>query len=522
MISCSAWVSRDAVKTQAGKKPNKGLLVDEEIHHQDRDGESETKWEDMAPSGGDMEEEDLDSEGENNTEKGQKSSKDEDVMMSGVESGLAGLNMDGYDEEDEESGFITSVYGGQRPGGAAFASNKDDPYVNDDAQSSDSEDEQDLVLRETDHMILAAKNEEDLSQLEVWVYEDLGTEGNLYVHHDIILPAFALSVASGDFDPRDSTTRKPMCAISTFDPEIELWDLTTVDSLQPAAVLGGYEQEGWEELMSEAAAEAEAEAEAGGKKGKGKKKGSKKKKKKKKNNLPSRKTLKTGSHEDAVLSLAWNWEFRNVLASGSADKTLKTWDLERLECVNTLTHHTDKVQSICWNPQEAQVILSGGFDKRIHLSDMRSVNSASANVKWELEADVETLIWDCNQPTSFLVSCEDGSVMKFDTRMGSDSKAVWTVRAHTKACCGLSLCTSSKAKGLLATGSLDKMVKLWDVSTDEPTLIVSKKLKTGPVFTAQFCSSEESPLLAVGGARGELMVWDVRSAEEIVKKYPDL
>ena len=60
--------------------------------------------------------------------------------------------------------------------------------------------------------------------------------------------------------------------------------------------------------------------------------------------------LREGSHEEAVLGLSWNREFRNVLASASADTTIKVWDVAVQKCEHTLTHHSGKVQARLLTP----------------------------------------------------------------------------------------------------------------------------------------------------------------------------
>ena len=53
------------------------------------------------------------------------------------------------------------------------------------------------------------------------------------------------------------------------------------------------------------------------------------------------------------------------LSSGSADNTVKIWDVTTQACQHTFTHHTDKVQSVVWHYEEAWLLASGSFDKTV-------------------------------------------------------------------------------------------------------------------------------------------------------------
>lgn len=414
-----------------------------------------------------------------------------------IEEAMKELNMDAYDEEEDgEENLMGRVLGGNsKPGMAFYNTNDEDPYI---TLKDDSDSEvDDFTIRETDLLLLSARNEDDVSNIEVWVYEEAtaNSEANLYVHHDIMLPAFPLSLAWMNYDPSQKQEKSNMVAVGTFDPAIEIWDLDVIDNVEPVVVLGGED------------AEAAAQEAPGG--------DGKKKKKKKKKKAPK---LKEGSHTDAVLGLSWNREYRNVLASASADHTVKVWDLAAAKCEHTLTHHSGKVQSVAWNPAESPVLLTGSFDKTACLVDVRSAGSDP--LRWQLSADVETLCWVPHDPTNFIVASEDGIVACFDARRGAGSEPLYQLSAHDKPTCALSFCPS--APGLLATASTDKKVKFWDVSGGQAASLGVQEMKpVGAVFSAAFCN-DAPHLFAAGGAKGTLQVLDVRILPGVVAKFPAL
>jgi len=436
--------------------------------------------------------------------------------IDGVVDGLAELDMEHYDEEDDEG---VELFGNGGLGSAYYPSNADDPYlVNKDDE--DDEEIEDMTLKSSDLIILTARNEDDVSHIEVWVYETEGgdaseetEEKNMYVHHDIMLPAFPLCLAWLDCSPKGDTMGN-FVAVGTMQPDIEIWDLDVVDEVEPATVLGGALQPALQEEVSDELK-------------------SKTTTKKKKNNKKKSKEVKykEGSHTDAVLGLSWNAEYRNVIASASADRTVKIWDIVKQSCEHTLQVHTDKVQAVAWNRKEAPVLLSGSFDRTVALMDMRAPTSAA--IRWPVSADVESLAWDPFTSHSFLVSMEDGTVRGYDVRSGgstmvssstaaprtgnsTDGKPIFTIHAHEKAVCSLTY--NPAAPNLIATSSTDKTVKLWDLTGNQPTCIASNNPKVGAIFSSSFCN--DAPfLLALGGSKGNLHVWDTLTSAEVSRRF---
>jgi periodic tryptophan protein 1 len=271
-------------------------------------------------------------------------------------------------------------------------------------------------------------------------------------------------------------------AVGTFNPAIEIWNLDVLDPLEPTAILGGVEMNS--------------------------------KKKKGKKGIDS--NLKVGSHEGAVMGLSANKVYRQFLASGSADNSVKIWDVTQQTCQHTFFHHKDKVQSVQWHPIESWLLASGSFDKTIALLDCRS---GSQSASYKISADIECMTWDPFSPFHLYCSLENGIVTCFDCR--NTKNALFTFQAHDETASSISF--SSSVPGMFATASVDKSVKIWDALGSSqngslPQLVAYKTLNVGKLFTMSYYTSNPFTL-AAGGDEGMIFVWESDEQEAIARHF---
>ncbi|KAK4993274.1 rRNA-processing protein [Elasticomyces elasticus] len=431
--------------------------------------------------------------------------EDEDEQVAADDDDLKEYDLEHYDDdpdgnpeiaEDGEAGTM-SMFGNVKSL-AYHASNVEDPYITlADNEDPDEEEREELQIMPSDNLVLAARVEDEVAHLEVYVYED--EADNLYVHHDIMLPAIPLAVEWLDMPVgKDAASKRAdgkgnFVAIGTMDPDIEIWDLDTIDCMYPNAVLG---------QASDAAPSDPTTA---------------KRKKKRKS-----KKINDHYHIDAVLSLAANRAHTHLLASASADTTIKLWDLNSCSCAKSYTHHTDKVCSLAWHPTESTVLVSGSYDRTVAAADMRAPDAKAP--RWGVESDVEQVRWDPFDQHVIYVSTESGCLHAFDARNApaspGQSKPIWTLQAHEKALSSFSL--NPAVPGFIATGSMDKSVKLWNVSPSSggPSMVVSRDLGLGKIFSVNFAPDDEVAFrLAVGGSKGAIQVWDTSTNKAIREAF---
>jgi periodic tryptophan protein 1 len=138
--------------------------------------------------------------------------------------------------------------------------------------------------------------------------------------------------------------------------------------------------------------------------------------------------------------------------------------------LRTYTPHHEKIQVVQWNPQESTILLTGSFDRTTAVFDSRM---SKAIQYYTLNAEIEHARWNPHDAHYFLASSEDGVVSCFDTRI-TKSRSVFILQAHDKAVSALDF--NPSAKDIILTGSTDKLLKLWDIKDQKPSLLLSRSM----------------------------------------------
>ncbi|CAD6884548.1 unnamed protein product [Tilletia laevis] len=583
MISSAVWIARG----KSARNPDKYNVDDSELervsaytglHLEEARAQLEHAQKlaasDAAPEGDDWEDdqddEDDDEDDEmDDAEDGEQGDKAKakkakkalaDATKAVIEdpNDLSKYNLDNYD--NEQSNPISLGPFSNLKGLSYFQNNDEDPYITlkgaDAAAEDDEEEREELEVLPEDNLVICAKTEDEISQLEAYLYAE--ADESLFVHHDLLLPSFPLCLEWLDFTPAGPQTASSApadqnsehanrkvagslgsyIAAGTMDPEIEIWDMNVVEGLFPDAILG---RKDLTQNLSEPL-------------GTGKKK--------RKQSKP--RVANATHHVDAVLSLSWNRVARNLLASASADHTVKLWDLSRpptsasssdpssggnslmtfSEAIRSFNLHDDKVQSVAWNTSGsaingglgssglASVLLTGGYDRTLKVLDTRSPDSA---VCARVGADVEAIKWNPWRENEFYVSLENGIVQAFDARTLPTSKsaargetaAIFTLSAHDGGCTSLDI--SPHIPGCMVTGGMDRRCKLWNMEGMEDgtqakpssiSLTLGRDLDAGKVFTVAF--SPDTPLtFAAGGSQGVLRIFDPLSNPGVRATFGD-
>lgn len=369
------------------------------------------------------------------------------------------------EERDEESDSEDDDCAGGMAALSFYTSNADDPYISKDIPGDSDEDEAEIDAQ--DNVIAVSRVKDDEFCLEAWIYNE--TQKYIYCHHDYILSNCPIVVEWVGCGRGDSSVGN-LVAVGTMSPNIEIWNFDVMNTIDPVLMLAGSKL--------------------------GKKSPEKKKRK-----------VAADGHTDAVLGLSWNRLQQQVLASASADSCVGVWDLEQSSCVLIKSLHSDKVQAVQWHPYESQMLLSGSYDHYAKLVDCRSPEGSQKS--WKLAGEVEKVVWNNHNASSFFASTDTGHVYCYDIRAEAP---VFEFKAHPSAVTSLTL--SPSIEGCIVTSSEDQSIKVWDVRSDSPKLVDQKKCKIGALFCSAACS-DSSLLLCVGGER-ELRVIDMKINEKVV------
>ncbi|MDV2992565.1 MAG: Tol-Pal system protein TolB [Chroococcidiopsis sp. SAG 2025] len=204
-------------------------------------------------------------------------------------------------------------------------------------------------------------------------------------------------------------------------------------------------------------------------------------------------------HTNSVYSVAFSPQ-GDILVSGSGDRTVKLWDCHTHNCVRTLHGHTNEVCAVAFNP-DGQTLVCVSLDQTVRIWDCRHgqcLKTWSGNTDWAF-------------PVAFSPICPSDLRLEFNAE-SSESCKTNKQSQNPKS-------KIQNPKSLLASGSNDKTVKLWDWQTGSCV----RSLSGHADFIYGIAFSADGQILASGSTDSSVRLWKVSTGQcfQILQGHTD-
>lgn len=257
-------------------------------------------------------------------------------------------------------------------------------------------------------------------------------------------------------------------------------------------------------------------------------------------NLSEVKTLH--GHESQVNSLAISPDGQ-ILASSSADKTIRIWNKSTSKEIRVIKGHDSYVNSLAISP-DGNTLISGSADKTIKILNISTgqeirrlkghsnpINSVAISFDWQTlasgSADKTIKIWDIStgkairtlqghtQPVNSVAISPDGQTLasaSADKTIKiwdiSTGKAIRTLQGHSQPVNSVAISPDGQ---ILASASADKTVKIWDLNTGKEIHTLTRH----PNYVNSVAISSDGQTLVSGSADKTIKIWNLSTGEEI-------
>ena len=199
-------------------------------------------------------------------------------------------------------------------------------------------------------------------------------------------------------------------------------------------------------------------------------------------------------HENWVCSIAFSPDGAR-LVSGSADRTIKLWDVKTGECLQTLEGHSNWVMSVAFSPDGARLV-SGSADRTIKLWDVKTGECLQT-----LEGHRHGIWSVAFSPNgqSFVSGSADRTIKRWAAATG---ECLQTMMGHEHGVWTVAFSPDGRS---LASGSADQTVRLWDAATGE----CQQTLAGHSNWVWRVAFSPDGRSLASGSADQTVRVWNI-------------